>query len=254
MIKKIPKTKKIIISVHDVSPKFKEEIRLIFNYLNKMKINKKEAFIVINWMRDSPIQDDKKLIQELKKEFLPNQINFHGITHYSSKQNLFDRLLFGRAHGYSGEFKEKSSQELNKYMKSGLTSFKSIFKKNPLGFIPSRWENSIELLKICKKLGIKYSEDSLHLINLETNAKKISPVLCFDYGDNRIFNYLSRSYGYIAIFIAWLFNLPLRFSIHPNDVTNGNIQFEMNLLKKLIDNKWQPLTTKEFWETEEKLV
>jgi len=242
-------SKKIIISVHDISPLFKKELKIIFNRLNNLKI-KKEAFVVINWLGKYPLEKDKYLIAKLKKEFTPDQINFHGYTHYSLEKSPLEKILFGENYAYIGEFKKLSQKKILNHIKTSLTIFKKIFKKNPLVFIPSRWENSKALLNASKKLGIQYSEDPTHLINLNNNIKKFSFAICFDYGDNKILNYLSRIISKIFILFSRIFNLPIRFSIHPNDVKNGNLEFEFKLLKKLINDGWKPINTKEFWENE----
>ncbi len=242
------KQKNIIISIHDISPIFKKELKIIFDYLNRMKIKEKEAFVILNWLGEHPLENDKKFIKELKTEFSSAQINFHGMTHYSQDQSLIKRFLFGKEHAYGGEFTKKNTKQIEQIFKSSFIIFKRIFNKHPKNFIAPRWENSNELLEVCKKMKIDYAEAPFHLINLRKDKKKPSLVLCFDYGSNKLLNYLPRIYAPVFVFLSSLFNLPLRFSIHPNDVKNGNIEFEMNLLKKLLNNGWKPCTTKDFWE------
>jgi predicted deacetylase len=248
------KQKKIIISVHDISPKFKKEFEVIFRSLNKLKIKNKEAFVILNWLEKYPLDKDKQFIQKLKKEFPKKQINLHGITHYSQKVIFINKILFGQAHAYLGEFQGKSLSKMNREFKSSIVQFKKIFYQKPLTFLPTRWQNSRQLLKICQENGIRYSEDSYYLINLEKNTKEPSPIVCFDYGNNRLLNYFARVQSKIAIFFAYLFNMPLRFSIHPNDIINGNFKFETELLEKLIKNKWTPITIEEFWKNKNKIL
>lgn len=240
--------KNIIISIHDISPIFKRELKTIFNYLDKMKIKEKEAFVILNWLGENHLENDKKFIREIKTAFSSEQINFHGMTHYSNTKSKLEQFLFGKAHAYDGEFTKKSAKQIEQSFKSSFIIFKRIFNKYPKSFIAPRWENSEELLAICKKMKIDYAEAPFCLINLKEDKKKPSFVLCFDYGSNKLLNYLPRIYASVFVFLSSLFNLPLRFSIHPNDVKNGNIEFEINLLKRLLKKGWKPITTKEFWE------
>jgi predicted deacetylase len=239
--------KKILISIHDVSSFYKKELKIIFNQLNKLGIDKKEAFVVINWLEKYSLEKDKGLVNELKKNFLIDQLKFHGLVHYYFNPNSGKWSLFGKRDPYVKEFKGKNSFQVEKNFERGLASFKKIFKNKPDAFIPPHWANSDILLETCRKFGIKYSEDFDHLINLEKKEKRFSLVTCLDKGDSKILNRLSRVHAKIVIFLSWAFGLPLRFSMHPNDVRNGNIDFEMKLLKKLLNKGWKPMTTREFW-------
>jgi len=239
--------KRIIISVHDISPKFEKELNKIFLELNKLKISKKEAFVIFNWENKYNINKNKNFIKKLKKEFSLEQIGIHGMTHNSKKQGFLEKMLFGKKFSNLGEFKGLDNVKLKKIIKSCIILYKKIFINFPLMFVPPRWENSETLIDICKKFKIKYTESPFYMINLEKNKKILSFVTCHDVGDNFILNRLSRVYTYLGIAFSYLFNKPLRYSIHPNDLENGNFEFEMKLLKKLIDKGWEQITTKEFW-------
>jgi hypothetical protein len=239
-------TKRIIISVHDISPKYKKELIKIFCALKDIK--KKEAFVILNWENKHNLRKDKKFISCIKENFNSEQINLHGLTHYSQNSSLLNKILFGADHKWDSEFKGINYPHAKSNLSKAMTKFKMIFKIGPDIFLPPRWDNSKELLQASKELKIKYSEDSLHMINLNQNRKLFSFCYCGDYGDNYILNKLARPYTFILIFISRVFNLPLRYSIHPNDINNGNFKFEVNLLKKLIKMGWIPTTTKEIWE------
>ncbi|MBP7708154.1 hypothetical protein KA107_00590 [Candidatus Pacearchaeota archaeon] len=241
-------TKQVIISVHDITPAFEKELATIFRSLNKLGLGKKkEAYIVLNWQERYPLNTNKDFITWLRKEFTPERLNFHGVTHYSKEKSLMDLILFGKDYSYVGEFNKKNSLNFKRSIKTGVALFKRIFKKSPTAFIPARWENSKSLMKICGDSKIIYTEDPLYLLNLKENKKVFSLPICFDYGQNYLLNFFSRGYANFIIFLSNLLSLPIRFSLHPNDVNNGNFKFAICLLEKLLEDGWNPVTNSEFW-------
>jgi len=218
--------KRIIISVHDVSLKYKKELIEIFSKLKYIK--NKEAFVILNWENSHNLKGNKKFIAFLKKNFSLDQINLHGLTH-------------------DGEFINNSYRDKANILDKSITLFKLIFKKSPEIFIPPNWNNSKDLIKACKNSKISYTEDKMSIIDLKNNKRIFSLPICYDYGYNNILNKLSRAYAYVIIFISYITNSPLRYTLHPLDISNGNFKMAIRLLNKLLSAGWVPMTNKEFW-------
>ncbi len=239
--------KQLLISVHDISPKYLKEIIVIFNALKKLNIKDKEAFVVLNWDEKFDLSKDKELLNILKENFNLNQINLHGFNHYSKNKGLMEKIIFGENHSYIGEFTNLNELNLRKIFKKSILIFKKLFGRNPELFIPPRWKSSKKIRKISFENKMLFTEDSFHMFNLIKNKKVFSFAVCYDFGDNKFLNKGSIIYNRAIISLSFLFNLPLRFSLHPNDIKNGNFNYEIKLLNSLLKKGWKPYTTKNFW-------
>lgn len=239
--------KNIIISIHDASPKFEHELTQIFKKLEEMNIEKKEVFVVLNWEGKYPVGIDREFQKLIFKSFRHGKIELHGLTHYLDEKGLFENILFGKKHAGLGEFASSDYKSSLSRLSKAKKIFKKIFKVNPSAFIPARWTHSKGELDALKKVKINYTEDIMHMINLLNGEKVLSFAICYDYGDNKLLNLLSRYYNSILLFLSDIFRLPIRYSIHPNDITNGNFYFEIEKLNKLLRKGWIPTTTVDFW-------
>lgn len=240
--------KRIIVSIHDISPKFKSELEAILNRLKEINVTEKELLVVLDWEGRYNLENDKWLIGLLKKERKNGSgIGLHGLTHYGTRRGFLERILFGNGSDKVPEFKGLNYSDSAKRLKKSVIAFKRIFRQYPKVFIPSQWKHTKNSLEASRKLNIIYSESLTHLINLKNGKKKASFVCCFDFGNNKLINRALRIYSLFAVGVSTLFNLPLRYSIHPNDVNNGNFNFEAVLLKSLINRGWTPTLSENLW-------
>ncbi len=240
--------KTIIVSIHDVSPKYKKEIIEILGKLKKINLKKKELHIVLDFQRRHKIEKDIKFLNLIKKEISNGSLPaFHGIIHYKNHGTVLNSIIYGKEHGFISEFDEIKNSEFKKIISKGKLDYKRIMGFYPKLFIPARWESPKESIEICKKENIPYYENKIKMVNTKNNSEILSPICNFDFGNNKIINKLSRLLARLSIFIAFITHRPLRYAIHPNDINNGNVNFEIRLLKKLLKRGWKPKTSQEFW-------
>lgn len=238
-------TRKIILSIHDSTPKFETQIKKIIKELDRLEIKKREIFMITNWEEKYPLEKESLFNKLILNSFSKDQINLHGLTHYSKTGRLIDKLIFGK-NAKSVEFYGLNHKEIDDRFKSAIKSIRKNYEVSPKIFIPPRWENSKKIKKICKENGISYTEDKFYLINLDLNKKKFSFPICYDNGDNVFLNRAIRYYNRMIISISYVLKLPVRYSIHPEDIDNGNFKIEMRLLERL-KRKWEFVSTEEFW-------
>lgn len=228
---------KAIISIHDISGERINEFLKIKKTLEGMGIKKIEYAVII----DAP-----KLSKEIKK--LRNKdVCLHGINHSGNEKSLLDRLLFGKKYGHVAEFRHIKERTAKEKIIKMISGFRRNFHKPPKKFIPPRWEISNEAKNELKKQGIEETETIYFLRNLKTGKKIFSFICCFDFGDDSLMDNLAKLDSFLIIFLSKTFGIPLRFSIHPNDLYNGNFEFEMWLIKKFIINNFEITTTNEIW-------
>jgi len=245
----MPKT--IIISIHDISPKYEEEIYKILESLEKLGVKKKDLHIVLNFQNRYRIDESNKLLKLLKRDISKGSLPaFHGIIHYKNERNFINHLLFGEEYSFVSEFSHLRKSEIRETIRNGKKIYKNLLGVYPKLMIPARWDASQYMEDACKEEGMEYCEKRGEIINIKKMIRKKSPICNFDFGDNLVLNKISRLYAYISIFRSKIMNEPLRYCIHPNDLKNNNFFFEIKLLKKLINNGWQPVTTSEFWDLE----
>lgn len=241
----------IIVSVHDISSKYTDEIFEIIRRLDKINIKKKDLLVVLNFDGKYNIRKDKKLIGLLKHEFKKDNLAaFHGSTHYQEKMEGIDSILYGKDFSKVSEFHGLDKARIKSTIKKGVVEFKMIFKIMPKLFVPARWEVSNGIEEVCKKEKIAYFENFKGIVNLNKNIRRASFICSFDMGSNILLNRAARIYAYLSIFLAQTFKRPLRYCIHPNDIHNNNFEFELRLLRRLINKGWTTMNTEEYWKNE----
>jgi predicted deacetylase len=218
----------LLISLHDASPAFDKQIKVLLKELKKRKIYAITFFVTPNWEGKWNIRNHPNFVQTIKKYAKTSEISLHGYTHSSDAFGTNDKRLIDR--------------QLNK----AILSFKQAFRFSPKGFIAPVWKQSKTTTAILWKRKFFYTETFFHLryasgrqytglpIGMESmsNAKvfkydKISPVIT---------KYYSRLYARLNT--AHI----LRFSLHPREVDNGNVEAALKLLDVLITKGWKPIT------------
>jgi predicted deacetylase len=240
--------KRVVVSVHDVSPKFDRQLKKILTNLADLGVKKKEMLLVPHWNGGYRLEKDGKLIRLLKNEIKHGAVlASHGFTHYLGDRKILDAFLFGGKYSNESEFSKLEYGSAVKRIKKEILILNRFFKRKIKLFVPPRWQCDRDSYLAARDLGFSYSESSFFMRNLKKDTKKLSLVVCFDFGENRFLNWFSKIYARFFIFFCGIFSLPLRFAIHPNDLGNGNFEFEIKLLRKMIQNGWILSTSEEIW-------
>jgi predicted deacetylase len=200
---------KAIISIHDVSPCFRNEIEIILKELEGIK---KTFLITPMWNGDNPLNEDFSMM--LAEE----ELALHGLTHKTRKKDYFGNILL-MSSGSFKEFYQLNKTETRQKIETAVKLFEDSFRKTPTGFVPPMWHHNKYTLEVLKELGFDYTESLSAFINLRMGKQTFSIPICFDFGHNKFLTCVSV-YGW-RYFFKHLQQPLVRLSIHPADIKNG---------------------------------
>jgi len=226
--------KKLIISIHDVTPYFLPELKVIFQELDQLKIKKYDLLIVPNWDKKYPINQNKEFVKLIKKHLTrDSRLVLHGYSHQS--ENKLHQKLNGII-GPSGaiEYVSVSEKEAEKRINDGLKIIKETFHVKPLGFVPPVWVMSMGMSKILKKYFAYYTTYfTIHYFSFKIR----SATLCYTGGEIYLFDKLMLFLS--SVRARFTRNKVVQLAIHPDDVRIGSFETEIKDLKSLLKRGWQ---------------
>ncbi len=229
-------SKLLIISVHDVSPAFEKEIKIILKKLNEIGINKKSLLLVPNYERKYDLRKYPKFIARIKKE-KQAEIVTHGFYHESDK-DIISRIIYFLPKGVN-EFKNIELNEAKVILSDGKKIIKKVFGKTPSGFIAPNWSMNRQVKKEIFKVGYNYFT-TLSRINFRDKTI-FSLAYGFSDGNNKILEIIIKYFSYIRLKLYW--PKIIRFAIHPKEAEN--IGWECNLIKDLLGKGYKQITFSE---------
>jgi predicted deacetylase len=200
---------KAIISIHDASPCFRKEIEIIFKELEGIN---KSVLVTPLWNGVNAISKD------FSQLIAGEELALHGLTHRTEKKDYLGKMLLMSSQS-SKEFYQLSKTETIHKIETAKKIFEDNFFKTPEGFVPPMWYHNQYTMGVLKDLNFRYTESASAFVNLRHNLQTVSFPLCFDFGSNKLLNYLSVN-GW-KYFFKHLKQPLLRLSAHPADVRNG---------------------------------
>ncbi len=226
--------KKIIVSIHDVSPKYEKEIHTIVRELNK-HIDKYNLLLTLNFENNWNIEKFPSFIKFIKKVINNNKkLVYHGHTHLINK-----RVLFYHVFKYFEFFKPK--KDIVESFQDAKKRFGSYFGIQKLGFEPPVWYFPKKKSKMifdyfqyyATKKGIYYKNKFIpsvpYLFAADTSAL-ISKLIASLFFFRLIFD-KSKT---------------IRISIHPSDVTYKTLPKIMKKIDQLIKKGYKPAIYEDF--------
>jgi hypothetical protein len=219
--------KRIVVSVHDVTPHFEEELNIIFKDLNKLGVKKKTILVTPLWAGKNDIMKEKKFLKRLLVE----------------EKNGAELALHGYTHKINHEWKKKEgfrwkafnvaefilAKDIPGHLKRGKNAFKQVFGYEPEGFVPPGWRQKPSVYKLLEQEGFKYVVTMRGLYSLKTKKRRYALPIYFDSGA------LLPSYiiGYCSAIIAPLCSPSfIRLAIHPDDVKRNLLKSQLDLINK----------------------
>ena len=229
---------KAVLCIHDIAP---GQLPAVCEILADLKASSIPAVnlgvIPVFHQVDSWARNAKpaEMIVSMQKDFR-TEILLHGYYHQRVGGNerlpRRNRLRSRLQSADEDEFYRLNVREAEDRIKKGLAVLAEIFKSKPAGFIPPSWALTKDMAGILGRLGISYTEDHLHILDLRTGRKTLSPVIAFS----------SRSALHRTLSLLWsrgVFKLAgrkkiLRVALHPADYRSSRIRaFALSLIKKL---------------------
>lgn len=229
--------KRLLVTVHDVSPKHMDRLRTIDSLLQDNGIEAKYGMLVVpNFWNDWAIEDHPDFCAWLRsREEAGVEMILHGFYHRDLSAHLSLTTAFKAAvmTAREGEFLGLDHDTAVSRIRDGQAILGKVLQKAPKGFIAPAWLYGEGAHSALKATGIPFAEDHMKVWNPVTGQLlSRSPVI----------SYASRSLARIASSLAWSRIAPfalhaardVRIAIHPHDVDVPSLVREMKRLIRLM--------------------
>jgi predicted deacetylase len=226
--------KTVILSVHDVTPRFASEIDVIMEHFREVPTSILVTPLWDGWHRFSA--DFVDILRGSEKVL-------HGLTHRSDGCDWMGNFLaFSRRS--DREFYNLSRQETFRRLDMGKRLFEQAFSETPTGFVPPTWYHNSHSIELLTEMGFGFTETAQYILNLTEKSQQNAVPICLDYGNNRLLESF-LTYGW-----RWMvqYSSPdlVRLSIHPSDVTNGFLPHFDTMIQILKDKNYRFTTYQNF--------
>lgn len=214
--------RKIVVSVHDVTPFHRTSLETIFDALDTLGVFARTELIVPNFQNQFPIDTDQSFIEwMLNEKAKGSELALHGIEHQYAEFFRFDKIQAAAA------------------LTRGMTLFESAFGFVPTGFVPPQWQMSRGALSAVWEQGFQYTET---LRAFYPQGKQPIPTfpINYDWGMYIVDHFFAMLNRYRCTHPRGEL---IRFAIHPMDVPNGLFPKACEHLKILLNAGWKPVTS-----------
>ncbi len=223
--------RRVLVSVHDVSPRHFERLRTIDLLLGKHGLaGRYSALIVPNFWHEWPLADHPEFLTWLRGAIEGGvEPILHGYFHVdeSEHRSAWDRLRGQTMTASEGEFLGLGKEAARARIVAGQRLLRDHLGTAPEVFVAPAWLYSPATLEALSDLGIAVAEDHLRVWSPATGATLArGPVL----------SYASRTKARIAA--SWLWSrasttllgaMPtLRLAIHPHDLDIPALERELD--------------------------
>ena len=186
----------IILSMHDISPVFEDDIVQSYDLLADLGISSLTLLVTPFYgLKKTNKFTERNLFTKFLRS-LDLEISMHGYSHFAKS-------------GALNEFDKMTQEKATSRLKDGVAIIRRGFGAKPSGFVPPLWESPPKIVKAVKKIGLDYC----------VNGNNIH-----DLSNDRVFQTAERivSQGQRALSIeASLFEIELggalQIGVHPLD-------------------------------------
>jgi predicted deacetylase len=218
-----------IVTIHDVSPKYKAKIMNILHKIDELEIPYNIAII--------PYHDEKK-----KNDIRNNREFINYLLEYSP-----ETALHGLYHEHDGnleEFHNLNLKSAREEIRKGVKIFQEVgIGKNHI-FIPPTWAVNKDTVDALKSLQFKLVETEEEIILLDKNVRLLSNILNWDLGslktDNKYATLIKKLFNKKLLLKSRL----IRIALHPRD-PNGVLDEQYRMIQTLKRAHYQFLTYSE---------
>jgi hypothetical protein len=223
--------RRVLVSVHDVTPRHFERLRTIDLLLGKHGLaGRYSALIVPNFWHEWPLADHPEFLRWLRGAIGEGvEPVLHGYFHVdeSEHRSAWDRLRGRTLTASEGEFLGLGKEAARARIVAGQRLLHDHLGITPQAFIAPAWLYSKSTHEALTELGIAVAEDHLRVWSPATGATLArGPVL----------SYASRSKARLAASWLWsrastalLGSMPtLRLAIHPHDLDVPTLERELD--------------------------
>jgi uncharacterized protein len=219
--------KRILISIHDVTPYYEKQIQTMLGSLDERNI-KKYALLISPYFEGVSLQKSPALILQLKRaERRGAELMLHGFEH--------------KAKEFAG-----SKSETQLILENAEKAYLDVFNTKPRGFIPACWNISTDGKQTLKENGYAFTETFDAIEFFSGTIIKGWPLGMESLSNNKLFKYDAVSHHLTRWFTQVHARLMkkeiVRFTLHPREVDTDNFKASLRLLDVLLADGWKPIT------------
>jgi predicted deacetylase len=234
---------KALLSIHDVSPFFEEEIFGILSDLKGLNLGKTNLAVVPLYHESYHLNDHVAFCHSLMNaiEGFEVEILLHGLYHTRKGSN--QRLSFKNRFrsrlqsAEEDEFFKLVPAEAEKRIQQGRSILEKAFHTKPTGFIPPAWVFEKQVMATLKRLEIPYTENHSFIFLTRDDKRVFSPVISF----------ATRTKTREILSLCWAYfmrKIPsrraiMRFVIHPKDYRSRVVKRTIIKTLKKLDEKYE---------------
>ncbi|MCQ2377916.1 MAG: DUF2334 domain-containing protein [Victivallaceae bacterium] len=214
--------KKILLSIHDVTPFFAPEIDAVCRKLDALGATRRSLLVVPDYMRRTPLAEHACWCRDISaRRETGCDISLHGIHHEYAE--------FGRADFEAAREKISRARQC----------FCDAFGFAPGGFVAPQWFQSRGCKQAVTEAGFLYAARWSGLFDGAGNCLYRAFPVNFDWGADwadglfMLINSFRLKHKKSGV---------LRLSLHPMDVRHGLFEREAVLLAHLLDDGWECLS------------
>ena len=239
-----PSPRKLVVSLHDVTPAHLLRLRRAEALFRRMEVDAVQYLFVPEFHGRYRASEYPDFLDWCRRD-RSFKVSWwlHGYYHLDNppelkpvELSLVDRLKRRFLTAGEGEFLTLDSAMQRRRIIAGLEEFSHCFPGvKPAGFVPPAWLFKSEtLLPLLRELGLPYTEDHNHLYDVNRNLVKFAPVVTW------ATRTLFHKYGSLVVCplrARWFQRESIvRVAMHPHDfdhpITVKNIERVLGMLRK----------------------
>lgn len=219
-------SKKVLISLHDVTPYHLERLRKAEAFFRRWEVTD-IGYLFIPDYHQKDLHADPTLTSQFKQWLTaprPFQVEWflHGYFHLDTGTGMkkgsvtaVEKFKQKRLTADEGEFLLLSAVEIQKRLREGAAMFREFLGKEPDGFVAPAWLFNENLLPALKSMDFRVTEDHSYIYEVQTGQKLRSPVITW--ATRTHMKKLTSIIGCPLLLKAWHSQPLLRIAVHPFD-------------------------------------
>ncbi len=229
--------KKLLFSIHDVTPRHFVRLQRIDRILTESGIGASYSMLVVpNFWKEWPLDADKSFIRWLRAKADDGvEMLLHGYYHLDETppQGMGAKVKAAYMTNSEGEFLSLSRQAARERILQGQNMLQEVLGHPASGFVAPAWLYSDDTKHVLEEMGFERAEDHLRVWSPSTRQQiAFSPVV----------SYASRSPARIASSLLWSrvattalsrFDV-VRLALHPHDLDVEALEVEF----KRVLHRW----------------
>ncbi|MFH1590474.1 MAG: DUF2334 domain-containing protein [archaeon] len=223
-------SRRLLISIHDVTPKYAAETEQLIRLLQDRGINRFSLLVTPDWLGKWPLKKSPaflKLLQSCEKKGA--ELVLHGLDHQEPRSVL------------------ASPSEKRRRLKNALDLFVDAFGHPPVGYVPPVWMMDTVMGRLLRESGMQYTENHWGFYCFDGRTYRGFPIGMESASNEALFPYdrlsplFSRWFSKFYARLKW--NRPgvVRYALHPREIHNGNLEATSSLLDGFLKRGWEPV-------------